>query len=157
MAFMGLSPTSQAAWLKYSHIYLHSQFHTALNKQSRYPLSHWTARLFLSLVFHCKLWYITHSPTLPHTPTKESVIHEFDPWFNYRTTRQLVEHGYYDFVNWFDELSWYPLGRVVGGTVYPGIMLTAGVMHWFVNLLNFPVYVVKISHTLSHPRPYTHT
>jgi hypothetical protein len=30
----------------------------------------------------------------------ESVIHEFDPWFNYRTTIQLVENGFYDFVNW---------------------------------------------------------
>ncbi|KAL3898556.1 MAG: hypothetical protein SGCHY_002657, partial [Lobulomycetales sp.] len=74
----------------------------------------------------------------------ESVIHEFDPWFNYRTTRELVEHGYYEFVNWFDELSWYPLGRVVGGTVYPGIMVTAGIMHWFVNLLNFPIDIREI-------------
>lgn len=30
----------------------------------------------------------------------ESVIHEFDPWFNYRTTIQLVEQGFYEFVNW---------------------------------------------------------
>jgi len=74
----------------------------------------------------------------------ESVIHEFDPWFNYRTTRQLVEHGYYDFVNWFDELSWYPLGRVVGGTVYPGIMVTAAAIHSFLNFLNFPVDIREV-------------
>jgi hypothetical protein len=30
----------------------------------------------------------------------ESVIHEFDPWFNYRTTRELVQRGVYDFLNW---------------------------------------------------------
>jgi hypothetical protein len=35
----------------------------------------------------------------------ESVIHEFDPWFNYRATRQLVESGYYDFLNWFVALA----------------------------------------------------
>lgn len=51
------------------------------------------------------------------------MIHEFDPWFNFRTTKQLVENGFYEFVNWFDQMSWYPLGRVVGGTVYPGIMV----------------------------------
>ncbi|KAJ3288477.1 oligosaccharyl transferase stt3 subunit [Borealophlyctis nickersoniae] len=74
----------------------------------------------------------------------ESVIHEFDPWFNYRTTVELVENGFYDFVNWFDELSWYPLGRVVGGTVYPGIMVTAGVIHKFLNTLNFPIHIREV-------------
>ena len=47
----------------------------------------------------------------------ESIIHEFDPWFNYRTTKHLVQTDFYEFLNWFDDRSWYPLGRVVGGTV----------------------------------------
>ena len=47
----------------------------------------------------------------------ESIIHEFDPWFNYRATSQLVENGWYEFLNWFDDRAWYPLGRIVGGTV----------------------------------------
>ena len=47
----------------------------------------------------------------------ESVIHEFDPYFNYRTTIKLVSEGLREFWNWFDADSWYPLGRVVGGTV----------------------------------------
>ncbi len=29
----------------------------------------------------------------------------------------MVTHGFYDFLNWFDERAWYPLGRIVGGTV----------------------------------------
>ena len=65
----------------------------------------------------------------------ESIIHEFDPWFNYRATYQMVTMGFYDFLNWFDELAWYPLGRIVGGTVYPGLMITAGSIHWFLNAL----------------------
>ncbi|KAJ1340519.1 hypothetical protein BSLG_004613 [Batrachochytrium salamandrivorans] len=64
--------------------------------------------------------------------------------FNYRTTVQLVEHGFYEFINWFDELSWYPLGRVVGGTVYPGIMVTAGLIHYLLNLLNFPIHIREV-------------
>ena len=35
----------------------------------------------------------------------------------------MVQHGFYDFLNWFDERAWYPLGRIVGGTVYPGQMI----------------------------------
>ena len=49
----------------------------------------------------------------------ESVIHEFDPYFNYRVTQFLTKHGFYELWNWFDDLTWYPLGRVIGGTVYP--------------------------------------
>lgn len=48
------------------------------------------------------------------------VIHEYDPYFNYRTTKYLVDEGFYKFYNWFDDASWYPLGRIIGGTVYPG-------------------------------------
>lgn len=51
----------------------------------------------------------------------ESVIHEFDPYFNYRVTQYLTKHGFYSMWNWFDDRTWYPLGRVVGGTVYPVI------------------------------------
>ena len=56
----------------------------------------------------------------------ESIIHEFDPWFNYRSTAYMTENGFYNFLNWFDELAWYPLGRIVGGTVYPGMIREFG-------------------------------
>ncbi|PVU89651.1 hypothetical protein BB561_005245 [Smittium simulii] len=59
----------------------------------------------------------------------ESIIHEFDPWFNYRTTQYLVNNGFYEFWNWFDSKSWYPLGRVVGGTLFPGIMVTSATIY----------------------------
>ncbi|ORE06280.1 STT3 subunit of Oligosaccharyl transferase [Rhizopus microsporus var. microsporus] len=74
----------------------------------------------------------------------ESIIHEFDPWFNYRATRMLVKDGFYEFWNWFDDRSWYPLGRVVGGTVYPGLMVTAAIIHNVLHFLNFPVDIRNI-------------
>lgn len=74
----------------------------------------------------------------------ESVIHEFDPYFNFRVTQYLSQHGIYDFWNWFDDRTWYPLGRVIGGTVYPGLTLTAGFMWWLVNSLNIPLSVETV-------------
>uniref|UniRef100_A0A452T1B4 Dolichyl-diphosphooligosaccharide--protein glycosyltransferase subunit STT3B n=1 Tax=Ursus maritimus TaxID=29073 RepID=A0A452T1B4_URSMA len=44
-------------------------------------------------------------------------------------------------LNWFDERAWYPLGRIVGGTVYPGLMITAGLIHWILNTLNITVHI----------------
>merc|ERR1712158_30135 len=71
----------------------------------------------------------------------ESIIHEFDPWFNYRSTAYMVKHGFYDFLNWFDDRAWYPLGRIVGGTVYPGLMITSGSIHYILSVLNIPVHI----------------
>jgi len=53
------------------------------------------------------------------------VIHEFDPWFNYRATEYLGKHGWSAFFKWFDYKVWYPLGRPVGTTIYPGMQITA--------------------------------
>jgi dolichyl-diphosphooligosaccharide---protein glycosyltransferase len=53
------------------------------------------------------------------------VIHEFDPYFNFRATEYLYEHGRAKFFKWFDYMSWYPLGRPVGTTIYPGMQFTA--------------------------------
>ncbi|KAH9490414.1 Dolichyl-diphosphooligosaccharide--protein glycosyltransferase subunit stt3b [Bulinus truncatus] len=74
----------------------------------------------------------------------ESIIHEFDPWFNYRATHYMVENGFYNFLNWFDDRAWYPLGRIVGGTVYPGLMVTSGSIHWVLNHLNIPIHIRDI-------------
>ncbi|XP_055681117.1 dolichyl-diphosphooligosaccharide--protein glycosyltransferase subunit STT3B [Lutzomyia longipalpis] len=74
----------------------------------------------------------------------ESIIHEFDPWFNYRATAYMVQHGFYKFLNWFDERAWYPLGRIVGGTVYPGLMITSGSIHWLLHLLHIPIHIRDI-------------
>eukprot|EP00743_Colponemidia_sp_Colp-15_P001320 GILK01001447.1.p1 GENE.GILK01001447.1~~GILK01001447.1.p1 ORF type:complete len:784 (-),score=93.89 GILK01001447.1:230-2512(-) len=74
----------------------------------------------------------------------ESVIHEFDPYFNYRTTQYLAREGFYEFWNWFDESTWYPLGRVIGGTLYPGLMVTAGLLYWIANFFHITVNIRNV-------------
>ena len=71
----------------------------------------------------------------------EVLIHEFDPQFNFRATEVLVERGPEEFRNWFDTRSWYPLGRVVGGTVYPGLMATTATGWWILQRLAMPITV----------------
>ncbi|KAF2290230.1 hypothetical protein GH714_004478 [Hevea brasiliensis] len=74
----------------------------------------------------------------------ESMIHEFDPYFNYRTTLFLTQKGFYEFWNWFDSESWYPLGRIIGGTLYPGLMVTAAVIYWTLRFLRFAVHIREV-------------
>lgn len=67
------------------------------------------------------------------------VVHEFDPYFNLRATEHLAAHGYEAFSQWFDFSSWYPLGRPVGPTVYPALMVTAQLAHALCDWLGWPV------------------
>ena len=47
------------------------------------------------------------------------MVHKYSSFsrFNYRSTHYMAQNGYYKFLNWFDDRAWYPLGRIVGGTV----------------------------------------
>ncbi|KAF7193135.1 Dolichyl-diphosphooligosaccharide--protein glycosyltransferase subunit stt3 [Pseudocercospora fuligena] len=74
----------------------------------------------------------------------ESIIHEFDPWFNFRATKYLVANGFYKFWDWFDDRTWHPLGRVTGGTLYPGLMVTSGAIYHLLRFLTLPVDIRNI-------------
>ncbi|KAL2756894.1 glycosyltransferase family 66 protein [Sodiomyces alcalophilus JCM 7366] len=74
----------------------------------------------------------------------ESIIHEFDPWFNYRATKYLVANGFYKFWDWFDDRTWHPLGRVTGGTLYPGLMVTSGVIYHALRALTLPIDIRNV-------------
>uniref|UniRef100_A0A183TRE6 dolichyl-diphosphooligosaccharide--protein glycotransferase n=1 Tax=Schistocephalus solidus TaxID=70667 RepID=A0A183TRE6_SCHSO len=99
-------------------------------------------------------WIVGFSSRLFSVIRFESIIHEFDPWFNYRATKQMVENGFYEFLNWFDVTAWYPLGRIVGGTVYPGLMVTSeltlfhlrtlGAIHYILQLLHIPIHIREV-------------
>ncbi|CAK7198617.1 oligosaccharyl transferase stt3 subunit [Sporothrix eucalyptigena] len=74
----------------------------------------------------------------------ESIIHEFDPWFNFRATKYLVANGFYSFWDWFDDRTWHPLGRVTGGTLYPGLMVTSGAIYHALRTLTIPVDIRNV-------------
>nr|XP_018914529.1 PREDICTED: dolichyl-diphosphooligosaccharide--protein glycosyltransferase subunit STT3B isoform X2 [Bemisia tabaci] len=109
------------------------------------PLSNsaaWKSLITFTILFLA--WVSGFSSRLFAVIRFESIIHEFDPWFNYRATAYMVEHGFYNFLNWFDERAWYPLGRIVGGTVYPGLMITSGSIHYILHSLNIPIHIRDI-------------
>uniref|UniRef100_A0A671VMR3 Dolichyl-diphosphooligosaccharide--protein glycosyltransferase subunit STT3B n=1 Tax=Sparus aurata TaxID=8175 RepID=A0A671VMR3_SPAAU len=106
-----------------------------------WPLRLSVERSLLSFTILFLAWLAGFSSRLFAVIRFESIIHEFDPWFNYRSTHHLTTNGFYEFLNWFDERAWYPLGRIVGGTVYPGLMVTAGLIHYVLNLLHVTVHI----------------
>lgn len=82
-------------------------------------------RLFLCYIAGSEAYHIRLHAVINYG----RVIHEFDPWFNYRAAEYLAAHGSEKFFKWFDHTVWYPLGRPVGTTIYPGMQF-ASVWIW---------------------------
>ncbi|KAL8430707.1 hypothetical protein Efla_007573 [Eimeria flavescens] len=82
---------------------------------------------------------------LPPSIRGESIIFDFDPYFNHRTTKYLARHGFAEFWNWYDDTSWYPLGRPVGQTLFPGLMTTSYVIYQLLRSLGLIVHVSQVS------------
>jgi dolichyl-diphosphooligosaccharide--protein glycosyltransferase len=100
--------------------------------------------LLLRIIILTLIYILAFATRLYSVLRYESVIHEFDPYFNFRSTKYLVNEGFYNFLNWFDESSWYPLGRIVGGTVYPGLMVTSAIVFWILNAIHITVNIRNV-------------
>ncbi|OCK77615.1 glycosyltransferase family 66 protein [Lepidopterella palustris CBS 459.81] len=101
-------------------------------------------RGLLRIIILCTIAAAAVSSRLFSVIRFESIIHEFDPWFNFRATKYLVQNGFYSFWDWFDDRTWHPLGRVTGGTLYPGLMVTSGIIYHALRFLTFPVDIRNI-------------
>ncbi|KND94981.1 Dolichyl-diphosphooligosaccharide--protein glycosyltransferase subunit stt3 [Tolypocladium ophioglossoides CBS 100239] len=103
-----------------------------------------STRTLLRVVILCLIAAAAIASRLFSVIRFESIIHEFDPWFNFRATKYLVANGFYKFWDWFDDRTWHPLGRVTGGTLYPGLMVTSGVIYHALQALTVPVDIRNI-------------
>lgn len=51
----------------------------------------------------------------------EELIHEYDPWFNYRLVEYAHLNGVLSLFGWKDERVWYPKGRFIGDSAFFGL------------------------------------
>lgn len=61
----------------------------------------------------------------------------FDPLFQYRVTEYVVENGYSAWFNWHDTLSWYPWGRNVARSSFPGVPFSGAFVYQVTRALGF--------------------
>jgi dolichyl-diphosphooligosaccharide--protein glycosyltransferase len=67
---------------------------------------------------------------------------EFDPYYQYRQTKYIVENGLFGengWIGWHDYLSWYPWGNEIRYHSYPGLPLTAAGFYTVLNALGVPL------------------
>ena len=56
-------------------------------------------------------------------------LNEFDPYFDYRATKFIVDNGLNAYWQWHDTMSWYPEGRDVPGTSQSVLHITAAYLY----------------------------
>ena len=82
-------------------------------------------------------------------------LNEFDPYFNYRATKYIVDNGLEAYWKWHDTMSWYPEGRDVAYTSQSGLhMVTAFLYGIFgrssgISLLDFTIMLPVIMGSLT--------
>ncbi len=66
-------------------------------------------------------------------------LSEFDPYYQYRLTSDIVHNGYTHWLTWQDTMSWWPWGRDVAPTSFPGLALVAATLYNILNALGVPM------------------
>ena len=65
----------------------------------------------------------------------------YDPLFQLRVTKYIVDNGYASWFTWHDTLSWYPWGRNIPRTSFPGVPFTGAFVYYIVNALGFDISI----------------
>lgn len=68
-------------------------------------------------------------------------LSEFDPYRQFTMTEHLVNNGYASYFSWHDSRTWYPYGRDMATTTYPGLAYTAAVAYNLLATLGLRVSV----------------
>jgi dolichyl-diphosphooligosaccharide--protein glycosyltransferase len=70
-------------------------------------------------------------------------LNEFDPYFDYRATKFIVDNGLDAYWQWRDTMSWYPEGRDIAATSQSGLHITTAMLYSAFgggsNLLDFTI------------------
>jgi dolichyl-diphosphooligosaccharide---protein glycosyltransferase len=81
-------------------------------------------------------------------------LNEMDPFFNYRATKYILDHGLESYWKWHDNLSWYPEGRDVPRSSQSGLHIISAYLYVLfgrnlVTLLDFTIILPVILGSLS--------
>jgi len=68
----------------------------------------------------------------------------FDPLFQLRVTEYVVENGFGSWFNWHDTMSWYPWGRNIARSSYPGVPFTGAFVYFIARALGLDVTVYQV-------------
>lgn len=65
----------------------------------------------------------------------DPLLRAYDPWYQYSVTAYISQHGYKPFFTWYDLTTWYPNGRSIPLSTYPGTPFTAATFYFILRAI----------------------
>ncbi|MBS7628482.1 hypothetical protein KEJ23_00640, partial [Candidatus Bathyarchaeota archaeon] len=98
---------------------------------------------YLNIV--CILAVVIVAATLRSMPLRWGFyLSEFDPYMQYFITEYIVKNGFTSFFSWHDTTTWYPWGRNIALTSYPGLAFTTAVLYRFLHSIGVEVSLMNL-------------
>jgi len=72
-------------------------------------------------------------------------LNEYDPFFWYRISEYIVKNGYGAYFTWHDTLSWYPKGRDIALSSYPGNPFSAAFIYQLLNAIQLKIALIDVA------------
>lgn len=80
-------------------------------------------------------------------------LNEFDPYFNFRATKYLLDNNIDAYLTWHDTMSWYPEGRSIAITSQAGLHILTALLYTVfghgISLLDFTIILPVIFSSLT--------
>lgn len=73
---------------------------------------------------------------------------EFDPWMQFKEMNYVIERGwrgFIDFFTWHDYTSWYPHGRDIGRTAFPGLPFMAAFLYHLLHGIGIEIDALELA------------
>ena len=74
-----------------------------------------------------------------------ATLSEFDPFFQYEVTQRVVNEGFASWVDMRTTREWYPTGRHIGLTSFPGVAFTGAALYHLARALGLNVAVMDVA------------
>ncbi|MEM2094694.1 MAG: STT3 domain-containing protein, partial [Candidatus Bathyarchaeia archaeon] len=98
------------------------------------------------LVSSCMFFTVLTSILLRIQPIQWGfTLSEFDPFFQYETTQYVVDHGFTAFKDYHNYRQWYPAGRDVGKTSFPGVPFAGVSLYFLTRALGINITVLELT------------
>jgi len=75
-------------------------------------------------------------------------IRAFDPWLQYENALYIVTYGFKAWFGWYDYASWYPYGRDMSQSFYPGTPFAAAIIYFLLHALGFNIDIYMVCYFL---------
>ncbi len=75
----------------------------------------------------------------------DHLLKAFDPYIQFEIANHILNDGFTNWVNWVDQQTWYPNGRIMGQSSYIGVPLSSVIFYKILHVFGIKIDLMTIS------------